>query len=421
MAGDSLFDNALQQLATAYKYIDVSEDVKVILENPKEEIRFHIPVRMDNGTLQTFEAHRVHYNDHLGPCKGGIRYSPHVSRDEVTALSFWMMIKTALVDLPFGGGKGGVVVNSKELSKTELERLSRGFVRGAAHFMGPDKDVPAPDMYTNERIMLWMSDEYNTLTGKYKPAFITGKPVELGGSLGRDTATARGAFFCIRELAKAKELEPEKTTVAVQGFGNAGSHLSIMLHDAGFKVVAVSDSQGGIYHDQGLDPAHLLEHKKKDRKPLSTQLKHVKKGGKVLTNEQLLELNVDILVPAALENQITKKNAAKVKAEYVVEVANGPLTPEADTILKKNKKLVVPDVLANAGGVTVSYFEWVQNREGYYWDAETIDKRLEDIMVKAFYKTYRLMRDKKVTMRTAAFLTAIDRVAKAIDARGLPR
>ncbi|MDD9953437.1 MAG: Glu/Leu/Phe/Val dehydrogenase [Candidatus Woesearchaeota archaeon] len=416
-ACDDLFENALQQLHQAFEHIDVSDDVKALLTVPKELVTFNIPVRLDNGDLKTFTAHRVHYNDAIGPCKGGIRYHESVCLGEVKALSFWMAIKCALVNVPFGGGKGGVQVNVKELSKAELERVSRGFVRGAGDFLGPDKDIPAPDMYTTSKIMLWMSDEYNTIKGSYQPAFITGKPIELGGSEGRETATARGAFFCTRELAKAKELDVQKTTVAVQGFGNAGSYLAAMLHDYGFKVVAVSDSQGGIYKKAGIDPVKLKYMKKKWKLSIPELAKDMK--AKKITNKQLLELDVDILAPSALENQITKKNARNVKAKYIVEVANGPTTPAADTILEKKKILVVPDVLANAGGVTVSYFEWVQNKEGYYWDADTIDDRLEKIMVPAFHRTYELMTEKKVSMRTAAFLTAIQRIAKAVDAKGL--
>ncbi|MBR9700286.1 Glu/Leu/Phe/Val dehydrogenase [Candidatus Woesearchaeota archaeon] len=414
----SLFNNALQQLDKAYEHLKVSKDVKEILGSPKEAIHFWIPVRMDNGELQTFEAFRIHYNDHLGPTKGGIRFSPAVCLDEVEALSFWMMIKCALVDIPFGGAKGGVVVDTKQLSQAEIERVSRGFVRGAAGFMGPDRDIPAPDMYTNAKIMLWMSDEYNTIRGKYKPAFITGKPVALGGSLGRDSATARGGFFCIRELMKLKNKTPEKTKVAVQGFGNAGSHLAIMLHEAGYTVTAISDSSGGVHCEEGLDPKHLLSIKKKEKKPLKSLASHAP-NARAITNEQLLELKVDILCPAAMENQITKENAGKIKAQIIVELANGPTTPNADEILEKKGVLIVPDVLANAGGVTVSYFEWVQNREGYYWDEDMIDRRLDKIITKAFHRTNDVMKEKGVTMRTAAFLTSVKRVASAIDAKGL--
>ncbi len=413
-SSEQLFQNSLKQLNHAYKHIEVSKDTKALLANPKEILNFFIPVRMDDGSLKVFEAFRVHYNDTLGPCKGGIRFSPEVCLSEVKALSFWMMIKTALVNVPFGGGKGGVKVDSRELSTAELERLSRGFVRGAAEFMGPDRDVPAPDMYTNARIMLWMSDEYNTIARRHRPAFITGKPVSMGGSLGRDTATARGAFFCIEQLLAEKELKAEGMPVAVQGFGNAGSFLAMMLHDAGFKVVAVSDSSGALYDSKGLDP-HKLAVLKQEKmlKDCATD-----SGAKLITNKELLELDVELLCPAALENQITEENADRIKAKYIVEVANGPTTPEADEILRKKNVLVIPDVLANAGGVTVSYFEWVQNREGYYWDAQTVDERLRKIMTEAFANVWRTMQQKNVSMRDAAFMTAIARIASAIDAKG---
>lgn len=412
----SLFENALAQLENAYEHLEVSADAKAILACPKETLLFSVPVRMDDGSLRAFEAMRVHYSDALGPTKGGIRFHESVSLDEVKALAFWMAIKCAIVDLPYGGAKGGVVVDPKRLSASELERLSRGYVRGAQHFIGPDKDIPAPDVNTNARIMLWMSDEYNTLSGSYLPAAITGKPVALGGSLGRETATARGAFFCIREFAAQKGVDPDKTRVAIQGFGNAGSNLAVMLHEAGYRIVALSDSSGGIHDPEGLDP-EALKQKKTRKKGLGDIAREI--GAAALDAKEILEVDCDILVPAALENQLTKENAGKVKAKYVVEVANGPTTIEADRIFSERGILLVPDVLANAGGVTVSYFEWVQNREGYYWDAATVESRLEEKMVEAFHRTYETMQEKSVSMRTAAFLSAVRRIADAIDAKGL--
>ena len=410
MAHDDVFSNAMRQLEGAYKFVKVNEDTKRILGQPKEILEASIPVRMDDGSLRLFTGYRVHYNDARGPTKGGIRYHPGVTLSEMKALAFWMTIKNAVANLPYGGAKGGVIVDPKQLSTAELERLSRGYIRAFADFVGPDRDIPAPDVYTNAQVMAWMSDEYDTIVRSHQPAMITGKPVAMGGSLGRDTATAKGAFFVLQEAAKAKGLDPKRATVAVQGFGNAGGYLALFCHEAGLKVVAVSDSKGGIYNEKGLDIPKVFKTKSATGKLPET--------GKRVTNEKLLELPVDILVPAALENQLTAENAAKVKAKLIVEVANGPTTPEADELFKQKGILVVPDVLANSGGVTVSYFEWVQNREGYYWSEEEVFDRLKRIIVPEFHAIYGLMGKQRSTMREAAFVHALTRIVAAIEAKG---
>lgn len=417
----SVFENAMAQLERAYKHIKVSNDAKEVLKQPIEVIQAGIPVRMDDGTLQVFTGFRVRYNGARGPTKGGIRFHPGVTLDEVQALAFWMSIKCAVVGIPFGGGKGGVIVNPKELSKHELERLSRGYMRGVADVVGPDRDIPAPDVYTNEMIMGWMADEYGTIQRKYKPAVITGKPIEMGGSQGRGSATAQGAFYVLQEAAAVKGRKLKDMSIAIQGFGNAGYHLARLCHAAGMKVVAVSDSKGAVYDTRGLDPERVLEMKKQ-----GGALECVYDPGSVtkdtscehISNEALLELDVDVLAPAALENVITKDNAGKIKAEIVLEVANGPTTPEADVILEKNKVMVLPDVLVNAGGVTVSYFEWVQNRQGFYWSEQEVFEKLKDLMTPAFHSMYELAQEKGLALRTAAFVNAVERIVQAIEAKG---
>ena len=418
----NVFENAQKQLEKAFKQIKLSKDVHEILSKPKEAVQASIPVRMDNGSLKTFQGYRVRYNDSLGPTKGGIRFHPNVSLNEVKALSFWMTFKCAVAGLPFGGGKGGVIVNPKELSKHELEHLSRGYIAAMADIVGPDRDIPAPDVYTNAMIMGWMSDEYNKIKRKILPAVITGKPVSMGGSLGRDEATARGAFYIIKELAEKKNLNAKDTKVAIQGFGNAGYHLAKMLYDEGFWIVALSDSKGGIYcNNCYLNPDLIMESKKKkgmiDNEYYKGSVSDDEDHSRI-TNEELLESECDILIPAALENQITKENADKIKAKYIVEVANGPTTPEADEILEKNGKLVIPDILANAGGVTVSYFEWVQNRQGYYWELEEVRTKLKEKIVPAFNDIWSIMEEKKIDMRTAAYVRALRKIGEAIESKG---
>jgi len=416
-----LFADAIGRLDPAAELAGLDSEVLEKLRHPKAVLQVWIPVRMDDGSLRMFEGYRVRYDDTRGPAKGGIRYHPDVHLSEVKALGFWMACKCAVVGIPFGGAKGGVVVNPKELSKLELERLSRGFVQQMADFIGPETDVPAPDVYTNPMIMGWMMDEYSVIKRQRTPAVITGKPIELGGSLGRDDATGRGAYSCIKELERRRGWQPRSIRVAVQGFGNAGQHVAALLHADGYRIVAVSDSKGGIHRAEGFDVPSLVRTKNESR-----QLRAVYCEGSVcemveadvITNAELLELDVDLLVPAALECQITGENAARVQAPVVVEIANGPTTSEADAVLRKKGTLVVPDILANAGGVTVSYFEWVQNRAGYYWTLDDVHERLGTIMRREFDAVHDLMDQHGCEMRTAAYTHALLRIGAAIQARG---
>lgn len=418
---DTLLSDANQRLEKALRYVTIDEDVAERLRHPKASLIVSIPVRMDNGTLRVFQGYRVRYDDSRGPTKGGVRYHPGVTLDEVQSLAFWMTFKCAVLNLPFGGGKGGVTVNPKELSKFELERLTRGYVDAIADFIGPDIDIPAPDVYTNSMIMGWMMDQYSIIRRKITPAVVTGKPVTMGGSLGRETATAMGAFFVMQRALAQFDQHPSNTTVAVQGFGNAGAIIAELLSKAGYRVVAVSDSKGGIYAKKGLDIPSIRRFKESSR-----GLKAVYCEGtvcnivehEVITNEQLLELDVDVLVPAALENQITGANADKIKAKYVFEVANGPITSEADTILANKGIHVFPDILVNAGGVTVSYFEWVQNRSGAYWTLEEVNHKLEQSMNTETDNIRAIAQDLSIDMRTAAYVHALNRLGDAIRAKG---
>jgi glutamate dehydrogenase (NADP+) len=420
MAGE-IYKQALSRLDKAASFAAINPEAIEKLRHPKACLEVSIPVRMDDGSLRIFTGYRVHHNDMRGPTKGGIRFHPGVSLDEVKSLAFWMTIKCAVVGIPFGGGKGGVIVDPKELSRMELERLSRGYIQQIASFIGPDTDIPAPDVYTNAMIMGWMMDEYSTIARRLSPAVITGKPIPLGGSQGREDATARGGYYCIKELEKKRNWNPKNIRVAVQGFGNAGQFIADMLYQDGYQVVAISDSKGGIYRPQGFDVPSII-HVKNNSKELQAvycegsvcQLV----DATVITNEELLELDVDILIPAALENQITAENAASVKAPVIVELANGPTTFEADTILQAKGTLVVPDILANAGGVTVSYFEWVQNKAGYYWGLNEVHQRLHEIMLREFGNVYALMETHKTDMRTAAYIHALNRQADAVVALG---
>jgi len=399
--GFMVYENAKKQLEKAFSMLDIDDDVKEMISHPKRILEVSIPVKMDDGSTKIFTGYRVQYNDARGPTKGGIRFHPNVTLDEVKALAAWMTWKTAVVNIPFGGAKGGVVVNPKELSESELERLSRGYIRSISDFIGPDVDIPAPDVYTNPKIMAWMMDEYEKIVGHHSPAVITGKPISVGGSLVRDVATALGAFYVIEESVKHFKISDK--TIAIQGFGNAGMNLAKILKDNGYKIVAVSDSKGGVYDKNGLDIDKLISVKQSSGTVSEYDAEKV-------SNSDLLELDVPILIPAALENQITEKNADSIKAKLVVEVANGPVTPEADKILYSKGINVIPDILANAGGVTVSYFEWVQNRTGDYWDEDTVKQKLKSIMRKAFYDVASI---NNVDMRTAAYMVAVKRVAEA--------
>ena len=417
----SLFTDASSRLERALKYVSISDDAIERLKYPKASLSVSIPVRMDNGTLRIFQGYRVRYDDTRGPGKGGVRYHPNVSIDEVQSLAFWMTFKCALLDLPFGGAKGGITLNPKELSKAELERLSRGYIEGIADFIGPDVDILAPDVYTNEMIMGWMMDQYSIIQRKISPAVVTGKPLTMGGSRGRDTATGTGAFHVIHSLLPKLDKKPANTTVAVQGFGNAGAVVADLLAKAGYQVVAVSDSQGGIYREKGLDIASIRQYKQEHREITAiycqdTVCHIVEHDG--ISNEELLALDVDVLIPAALENQITAENADRVRAKYIFEVANGPTTSEADRILESKGILVFPDILVNAGGVTVSYFEWVQNRSGLYWRLNEINERLKERMVTEAEKVWSFAQEFDTSLRNAAYAQAITRLGEALDAKG---
>jgi glutamate dehydrogenase (NADP+) len=418
---DNLYTEALSRLDSAAALAKLDPEAVEKLKHAKACLEVSIPVRMDNGRLEIFTGYRVHHNNIRGPTKGGIRFHPGVNLAEIKALAFWMTIKCAVVGIPFGGAKGGVIVDPKKLSRLELERLSRGYITSIADFIGPDLDIPAPDVYTNAMIMGWMADEYSKIVRESKPAVITGKPLPLGGSQGRDEATGLGAYYCIKELERIRKWRPKKIRVAIQGFGNAAQPLAYFLYKDGYKIVAVSDSKGGIYREQGFDIPSIIHAKNKYKQmqavycedSICTMIEAVH-----LTNEELLELDVDILIPAALENQITKENAARIKAPIVVEVANGPTTVDADLILKENSTLVIPDILANAGGVTVSYFEWVQNKSGYYWTLEKINERLRVIISREFINVYKILEAHQVDMRTAAYIHALNRQAEAVVAQG---
>jgi len=414
------FDNAMAQLEKAANIMDLDTSIHTVLKQPERVLTVAIPIVMDSGETRVFTGFRSQYNNTLGPYKGGIRYHWNVSLDEVKALSFWMTIKCATVNIPMGGGKGGIIVNPKELSEGELERLSRGFVQKIWRNIGSDQDIPAPDVYTTPQIMGWMRNEYESLVGHSDPGVITGKPIEDGGSEGRSFSTAQGGVYCVIALAKKQHLTPENTTIAIQGFGNAGSHMAKILHGLGYKIVAISDSKGGVYNKDGMDP-HVAEKIKKEGGVLGvycvgsvcTPSELVTEGNcKIITNEELLELDVDILVPAALENVITKENAANIKAKAIVELANGPTTPEADEILFEKGITIVPDVLANAGGVTVSYFEWDQNVKDEHWTEGDVLQKLETIMVDAFDAVWNKKEEYGVSMRTAAFVQALQRIAE---------
>ena len=374
------FAIAQAQLDEAAEVLQLDHDMHAFLREPMREFHFTIPVRMDDGTTRTFQGFRVQYNDARGPAKGGIRFHPDETIDTVRALAAWMTWKTAVSDIPLGGGKGGVICNPREMSPDELERLSRGYMRNIARYVGLTQDVPAPDVNTNPRIMAWMLDEYETINGKREPGVITGKPLELGGSAGRTPATAMGGLFTIREAAKLKGLNLVGATAAVQGYGNVGSYAHILgQKQFGLKVVAVSDEFGGIYNENGLDCDLVLEHQRQTGKLMNCP------GTENITNGELLELQVDILIPGAIENQLTSQNADNVKAKIVAELANGPTTPEADNILNDKGIYIIPDFLCNAGGVIVSYFEMVQNGYQYYWDEAMVHERLDKKITTAFH------------------------------------
>lgn len=417
---DSLLTDASARLTDALEHARISDDALERLRFPKSTLKVSIPVRMDDGSLRTFRGYRVRYDDSRGPTKGGIRYHPNVNVDEVSTLAFWMTIKCAVLDLPYGGAKGGITVDPKQLSKLELERLSRGYIDAVADFIGPDVDIPAPDVYTNALIMGWMMDEYSIIQRRHTPATITGKPLPMGGSKGRATATADGGFDVVEAL-RGKLLPKDRPTVAVQGFGNAGATIALLLHEAGYRVVAVGDSHGAIFSGGGL---HIPSVKKV--KEDSRLLQAVYCHGSVcdlvdherLSNDELLALDVDLLVPAALENAITEANVDQVRASVILELANGPITSAADRALAERGVTVIPDVLANAGGVTVSYFEWVQNRAGLYWTAQQVRDRLRERMVGEAEHLWDFATEREIPLRTAAYARALTRIGEAADAKG---
>lgn len=417
----ALLSDASRRLEKAAQYAPISADATERLKFPKASLKVAIPLRMDDGSLKVFEGYRVRYDDTRGPTKGGIRFHPQVTLDEVQSLAFWMTFKCAAVNLPFGGAKGGVALNPKELSKFELERLSRGYIDAIAPFIGPDLDIPAPDMYTNPMIMGWMMDQYSIICGRRSPAVITGKPVSMGGSLGRATATGTGAFFVLQSMMAKYDTSPSEMTVAVQGFGNAGSVIARHLFAMGYKVVAVSDSQGGIYNPNGLNVPDVQQFKR-----TYNTMKDVYCTGSVcsivehetLTNQELLALDVDILIPAALENQITKDNADQIQARYIFEVANGPVTADADEILEKKGIAVFPDILVNAGGVMVSHFEWVQNRSGLYWSLDEVENQLKARITQEAKTIWHIAQDQDISFRTAAYVHALSRLGEALNDRG---
>lgn len=409
------FEIAVKQLERAVQFMEISEEALEFLKRPQRVLEVTIPVKMDDGSVKVFEGFRVQYNWARGPTKGGIRYHPLETLSTVKALAAWMTWKTAIVELPYGGGKGGVICNPKEMSERELENLSRGYIRAIYDIISPYSDIPAPDVYTNPMIMGWMMDEYETIVRRRAPAFgiITGKPLSIGGSLGRIDATSRGGAYTIREAARVLDLDLENATIAIQGYGNAGYYMArIAADEMGLKVVAVSDSRGGIYNPDGLNPDDVLKWKYEHR-----TVKDYPNADNI-SNEELLELEVDILAPAAIEEVITKDNADNIEAKLIAELANGPVTPEADEILWEKGVFQIPDFLCNAGGVTVSYFEWVQNITGEYWDLETIYKKLDAKMTKAFHDVYEVSKERKIHMRDAAYVVAVSRVYRAMLDRG---
>jgi glutamate dehydrogenase (NADP+) len=421
MGSANVLEDAVYRVERIGEAAGVSAEVINALRYPKECLLATLPVRMDDGSTEHFPAYRCRYNAALGPTKGGIRFHPDVTPEEVQALALWMTIKCAAVGLPFGGGKGGVTVDPKRLSRMELERLSRAYMRAMADIVGPDHDIPAPDVYTNARIMGWMVDEYQAIRRIKAPAVITGKPISMGGSPGRDEATGRGAFIVIQELAKRRGFDPSSTRVAIQGFGNASYHVARLLERAGYKIVAVSDSKGGIVSEKGFDVESLQQHKQATR-----ELRGVYCSGSVcelveherISNQELLELDVEMLIPGALGGVIGEGNVERIKAPLIVEVANGPIASEVDRILEERGILVLPDVLANAGGVTVSYFEWVQNRQGYGWTIEEVRSRLEERLGTAFAEIWRVHQEEQRSMRAATYAVAMRRIAEAIEAGG---
>ena len=395
----------------ALEKLGYPNEVFELLKEPLRMLTVKIPVRMDDGSTQVFTGYRAQHNDAVGPTKGGIRFHPNITEKEVKALSIWMSLKCGIVDLPYGGAKGGIACDPRNMSFRELERLSRGYVRAISQIVGPTKDIPAPDVFSNSQIMSWMLDEYNAINESNSPGFITGKPIVLGGSHGRETAAAKGVTICIREAAKKKDIDIKGAKVIIQGFGNAASFLAKFLHDAGAIIIGISDAYGALYDPDGLDIVYLLD--RRDSFGTVTKL-----FNHTMTNQELLEKECDILVPAAIESQITEKNAHHIRAKMIVEAANGPITSQATQILNDRGVLLVPDLLASAGGVTVSYFEWVQNNQGYFWSEEEVNEKLEVVMIKAFNRIVEISQNRNVDMRLAAYMAGVQKMAEASRFRG---
>lgn len=407
------FRIATRQFETAAEKLKLNPGLREVLRSPRRALSLSLPIKMDDGRIKVFEGFRVQHNNARGPCKGGIRYHPNVSFDEVQALASWMTWKCATVNIPFGGAKGGIICDPKHLSKNELERLTRRYAYEISDFIGPDRDIPAPDVYTDAQVMAWIMDTYSMTRGHCVPGVVTGKPTFLGGSLGRNEATARGCVYVIRCACEVIGIDHRRATAAIQGFGNAGSIAAELLHKIGMKVIAVSDSKGGIFNPSGLDVPKVVAHKSKTGSVVRFP------GAKPISSDAILELDCNVLVPAALENQITLSNAHRVKAKIVAEAANGPTTPDADRILHSKGVFLIPDIVANAGGVTVSYFEWVQDLQELFWDMDEVHRKMEKIMGTAFRDVHKSATDYKVDMRTGAYILAIDRVAKATESRGI--
>ncbi|MFC5591886.1 Glu/Leu/Phe/Val dehydrogenase [Sporosarcina soli] len=407
----NLFTSTQDVIKEALDKLGYDEGMYELLKEPLRMVEVRIPVRMDDGKVKVFTGYRGQHSDAVGPTKGGVRFHPEVTAEEVKALSMWMTLKAGIVDLPYGGGKGAIICDPREMSMGELERLSRGYVRALSQVMGPAKDIPAPDVFTNAQIMAWMMDEYSRIDEFNSPGFITGKPIVLGGSQGRDRATAEGVTIIIEEAAKRRGIDMKGARIVIQGFGNAGSFLSKFLHDAGAKVIGISDAYGALHDPNGLDIDYLLD--RRDSFGTVTTL-----FDNTITNQELLELDCDILVPAAIANQITEKNAHNIKAKIVVEAANGPTTSEGTRILTERGILLVPDVLASAGGVTVSYFEWVQNNMGYYWSEEEVREKMTAKMVEAFENVYTTASTRNIDMRLAAYMIGVRKTAEASRFRG---
>lgn len=412
-AHDSMFDSVLARLDAAAALMGLSEDIAAVLRNPQKLVKVSLAVPMDNGKIEIFEGYRCVHSTHLGPSKGGIRYALDVNQDEVMALAAWMSFKCAVANLPYGGGKGGIKCDPRKLSVGELERLTRAYAQAMSDVFGVNKDIPAPDMGTSGREMAWILDEFNKLKGEDSPGVITGKPIVLGGSLGRDAATGRGVMINTLAALKKLNIDPKKATAAVQGFGNVGSHAARLLAEQGIKIIAISDHTGAYYNENGIDVAAALTHATKHDRMLKGF-----KGGTEITNEELLACKCDVLVPAALQNVITEDVAHHIKAKLIIEGANGPTTPEADPILKDKSVIVVPDILANSGGVTVSYFEWVQNKMGYYWSEAEVNQKHDEKMEIAFENVWENAQQYKTTLRIGAYIAALKKIEQGAKMKG---